>query len=100
MTRQQLIDIAAHIQSAHNTRHPYDDMHIVAEVKTGSNCGWIDITPWQMAGHICESIFWPEEILAFASVYNLNAHFSAHYDYEQRKAYACICMFPNEKYED
>ena len=99
MTRQQLIDIAAQIQSVLNARHPAD-MAITTEVRFGSGCGWINITPWQMAGHICESIFWPEEILAFASVYNLNAHFSAHYDYDQRKAIACICMFPNEKFED
>lgn len=99
MKRQQFFDIAAQIQSTYNTRHPYDDMHIVAEVHDGEHV-WIDITPWQMCGRICETIFWPEEILAFASVYNLRAHFSANYDYDSHRAIPSLCMFPNEKIED
>lgn len=99
MTRKELHDIAAHIQSAINSRHPYDDMHLTCEVG-GSEIAWIDIKPWQMRGHICETIYWPEEVLAFASVYNLNAHFSAYYDYEQEKALPCISLFPNGKLTD
>lgn len=100
MKRQQLHDIAAQIQSTYNTRHPYDDMHIVAEVHDGEQISWIEITPWQMAGRFCETIFTPEDILAFASVYNLRAHFSANFDYDSHRAIPSLCMFPNEKIED
>lgn len=100
MKLQQLHDIAAQIQSTYNSRHPYDDMHIVAEVRTGNGLAWINITPWQMAGHCCDAIFYPEEILPFASIYNLSVHFSANYDYEQRKALPCISFFPIDKLED
>lgn len=97
--RQQLHDIAAQIQSTVNTRRSFDDMNIVAKVK-GSDVIWIEITPWQMAGRFCETIFTPEDILAFASVYNLRAHFSANYDYDSHRAIPSLCMFPNEKIED
>lgn len=99
MKRKQLHDIAAQIQSTYNSRHPYDDMHIVAEVE-GSEHAWISITPWQMRGHLCESIYWPEDIIPFAHIYGLSVQCHAHYDYEQGKPIPCICLFPPGKIED
>ena len=102
MTIKQLEQIAAQIEQTLNARHSYRDMHIEASAFIGTKkFAYINITPYQADGKYCDTFYWPEEILAFASVYDLSAHFSVERDYsEERRHLPVITLFIKDELED
>ena len=104
MTRKQLKKIATQIEQTINSRHStYADMQINCEVFIGtSKFAYINIKPNQPEDdRYCDTIYWPEEILAFASVYNLSAHVSNKRDFtEERRHLPVITLFIKDELED
>lgn len=102
MTSKQLKKVAAQIEQTINSRHSSPDMHIAAEAFIGTRkFAYINITPYQADGKYCDTFYWPEEILAFASVYDLSAHFSVERDYtEERRHLPVITLFIQDELED
>lgn len=75
MTRKQINDIAVQIERTYNSRHTNADMQITTEVHFADRLAWISITPAEAEHIYGATIYFPEEILPFASVYGLTAHF-------------------------
>ena len=102
MTSKQLKKVAAQIEQTLNSRHQMRDMHITAEAFIGTKkFAYINITPLQVDDKYCDTFYWPEEILAFASVYDLSAHFSVERDYsEDRRHLPVITLFIKDELED
>ena len=103
MTSKQLNKIASQIEQTINSRHStYADMHINCEVFIAtSKFAYIHIKPNQADDKYCDTIFWPEEILAFASVYDLDAHIGIERDFtEERRHLPVITLYIRGELED
>ena len=100
MTRKQFNDIAAQIERTYNSRHTNADMQITTEVHFADRLAWISITPAEAEQLYGATIFFPEEILPFASVYGLAAHFDVLHELPSGKNFPCINFFFHGYIED
>lgn len=93
MTRKQINDIAAQIECTYNCRHTNADMQITTEVHFADRIAWISITPTEAEHIYGATIYFPEEILSFASVYGFTAHFDVLHELPSGKNFPCINFF-------
>lgn len=93
MTRKQLNDIAAQIERTYNSRHTDADMQITTEIHIADRIAWITITPAESENFYGAAIYYPEEILPFASVYGFAAHFDVLQEIPSGKHFPCINFF-------
>lgn len=93
MTRKEFTDIAAQIERTYNSRHNTSDMQITAEVHVSDRISWITVTPSQTENPYGAAIYFPEEILPFASVYGLAAHFDILHEIPSGNNLPCINFF-------
>ena len=100
MTRKQINDIAAQIERTYTSRHTDSEMQITSEVHFADRLAWISITPAEAEQLYGATIFFPEEILPFASVYGLAAHFDVLHELPSGKNFPCINFFFHGDIED
>lgn len=101
MKRQQFLDIADQIERTVNSRHSSaPEMHITTQATFTPCVSWIDILPVQTDNRFCDSLYFPEEILPFASVYGLNTQIGVRGGWQDEKPIPCITMFLHEAIED
>lgn len=100
MTRKQINDIAAQIERTYNCRHTNADMQITTEVHFADRLAWISITPAEAEKFYGATIYFPEELMPFASVYGFTAHFDVLHEIPSGKNFPCINFFFHGDIED